>query len=178
MTTSFDILELVQAALLSATDAEDRVYRPGDWPAQPDLMPMWKLKVFAEDRQSISRSGPPEFTTTATIRMIGQVQAPADEDDAGASVAEQALWRMKRQADVAVINSYPLTSTIQQIASVRSQPVFNADGSLHVGAIQIDLAIEFYEGPESFAPVQADDLAELDLTASNYPPAATTVPLT
>lgn len=179
MTTSLDLLDLVHAAIVAAdTDAGQRVYRPGDWPSQVGTMPQIKLRLLAEDRISIARSGPPEFTSTATVRIIAQVQAPATPDDFGASEAEAALWAIKRQVEVAVINSYPLTSVIQQIASVRSHLAFNADGALHLGAIQIDLALEFYEGPESFAPVDAEDVTELAIEATNYPPAATQVPLT
>lgn len=173
MTTSFDILDAVQAAVVAAnTNAGTRVFRPGDWPSQSETKPQIKLRLFDENRVSISRSGAPEFTTTATIRVLAEVEAPASEADAGASAAEAAVWALKRQIEVAVVNSYPLTAMIQQIASMRSQLAFNAEGAMHLGAVQIDLAIEFYEGPESFAPVGSDNIDLMPFTVSTYPPAA------
>lgn len=178
MTTSSEILMMVREACYGRTDALTRVYGPGDWPSQSDTMPILKLRLLSEDRQCLSRNGPPEFTTTASIRIIGEVSAAAAEDDAGATVAETALWFLKRQVEVAVINSYPLTRAIQQIATVRSQIAFNADSELHLASIQMDLAIEFFESAEDFAEVYSAPLTSIGLTAENYAPANTSTSLT
>lgn len=110
------------------------------------------------------------FTTTATIRILAEISEPAQIDNGGATAAEQALWTLKRQIDVAFINSYPLAQIIQQIASMQSQLAFNSESATHLAGIQTDAAIEFYEGPEDFAPPPVGDLLEVDLTASEYPP--------
>ncbi|WP_395391487.1 hypothetical protein WBP07_12685 [Novosphingobium sp. BL-8A] len=179
MTTSLDLLDLVQSAIAAAgTDAGDRVYRPGDWPSQEATIPQIKLRLLSENRASISRSGAPQFTTTATIRAFLEVQAPASEDDVGAGIAEAAAWKLKRQVEVAVVNSYPLTQQIQQIASIRAQFAFNSEGAMHLAMVVLDLDLEFYEGPDNFAPIQADDLEEISLTATNYPPVTLTAGLT
>lgn len=171
MTTSLDILELVHTAIVVAgTDAGSRVFRPGDWPAQDGQYPIIRLRLVGEDRTSLGRGGPPEFTTVATIRISAEVSEPMAVDDTGAAAAEQSLWALKRQIDVAVVGNYYLERQIQQIASMRSQLAFNSDAATHLAGIQTDAAIEFYEGPESFAPVTADDLEEVDLTMSNQPP--------
>lgn len=178
MTSSLDLLDAVHAALTGTTDAGALVFRPGDWPSQPNTLPQLKLRILSESRQSIARSGAPEFITTTTIRIVGEVQARATEDDLGATEAEGLLWSLKRQVEVAIVNSYPLTGLIQQIASMQSQIAFNAEGAVHLAGVQIDLALEFYEGPESFAPVASSDLTQIHLVATAYPPAATDVPLT
>jgi hypothetical protein len=180
MTTSDDLLQLVYAALtvvggtpqapIYVTDALARVYLPGDWPTQQDEYPAVKLRLTTEDRQSLARSGVPEFTTVATIQIGGEVSYPAEARNAGAAKAGAALWRLKRQIEVAIVNSYPLTRAIQQIASIRSQVGYDGSGSTHLAALQMDLALEFYEGPESFAPVVADELDEARLAATHYPP--------
>lgn len=177
--TSGDLLELVVAALLGplagdqppvyATDAGARVLRPADWPTQAGQYPVWKVRVLSETKQSLGRSGPPQFTVTTTIRAQGEVSEPAAVDDSGASAAETALWSLQRQAEVAVINSYPLTSEIQQIASVQTQLRFNGDAATHLAGIAIDFALEFYQGPEDFASVAADELDEAHLGATSYP---------
>lgn len=164
MTTSLDLLDLVYEAIVSAgTDAQERVHRPGDWPTQLGGYPRVKLRLIAEDRQSLGRSGPAEFTTTATIRAIGEVSAPAQLDNGGALAAETNLWALKAQIDAAVVGSYPLMAEIQQISSMRSQLAFNADGATHLAGVQIDFALEFYEGPEDFPPPPSWPLDEVDL---------------
>lgn len=161
MTTAADIVDLVEATLLKtgATDAGNRVYRPGDWPAQPDSYPLIKLRVVSETKQSITRSGSVQFTTTLTLRILGEVSAPVSLDDpAGTSAAEAALLQLSRQIEVAVIGSYPLQQRIQHIASVSTQFAFDAEGATHLAGIQKDLAIEFYQDAEDFAQPDTDDL--------------------
>lgn len=161
-----DIVDMVEAALLAsrATDAGGQVYRPGDWPAQPDSYPLLKLRIVSESKQSITRSGSVQFTTMLNLRIIGEVSAPVSlADHAGASAAEAALLRLSRQVEVAVIGSYPLEQQIQQIASVTTQFAFDADGATHLAGIQKDFAIEFYQGAEDFAQPVTDDLTRLTL---------------
>ena len=78
MALSEDLLELTHAAIVQAgTDAEGDVFRPGDWPTQDGQYPIIKLRLIGEDRQSVSRSGPSQFTTITTIRISAEVSAPA-----------------------------------------------------------------------------------------------------
>lgn len=169
MTTSSDLLDLVAAALVAdgATSAAGHIYRPADWPTQNDQYPNLKLKVVRESKQSLGRGGGPQFLVTTTIRIIGEVSAPAATGDAGAVAAEAALWQLQREVEVAVIGSYPLEQRVQQIASVDSQLAYNADGETHLAGIQIDLTFEFYQGPEDFAPIIGADLALLEAAASD-----------
>lgn len=169
MTTSQDLLDLVVATLTpigddpAPTSAGPRVYRPGDWPTQNGQYPIWKLRVVTESKQSLGHAGAPQFTVTTTVRAVGEVSAPVQVNDAGAAAAEAALWQLQREFEVAVIGSYPLTAAIQQIASVNSQLSYNSEGETHLAGIQIDLALEFYQGPEDFAPVRSD---EVDIVAA------------
>lgn len=179
MTTSADLLDLVVAALSApgATGAGDRVYRPGDWPTQSGQYPILKLRVVREVKQSLGRGGPPEFTVLTTIRIIGEVSAPAAVNDAGAAVAEASLWLLQRQVEVTVIGSYLLELQIQQFASIDSQLSYNSDAETHLAGIQIDLTLEFYQGPEDFAPIAAEDLEQIDVALTNQPPAGFTATL-
>ena len=170
MTTSADLLDAVAAALLAAgTDAGLRVYTPGDWPAWDNQYPAIKLRVARETKTSNGR-GEISFTVVTTIRILGQVSTPASIDDGGAAAAEVALWALKQQIEVAVINSHALTVLVQQFPSVDAQLAFNAEGETHLAGIQIDLGVEFYQGPEDFAPIVAPEIHEATLDASNYRP--------
>jgi hypothetical protein len=170
MTTSLDILDLTVAALAEAgTDAQDRIWRPGDMPTQSDQYPNFRAKIVSETRISLGRDTV-HFTTTCVVRLTGEVSAPAEIGNVNASTAETKLWSLKRQAEIAIVNSYPLFAEIQQLASVQSQLAFTSEAATHLAGIQIDLAFEFYEGPENFAPIEAEDITDIELTASNYSP--------
>jgi hypothetical protein len=166
-----DILDMVVAAITqpNATDAEDRIFRPGDWPSQDGQYPLIKLRVPREFKQSTGRSGAFEFTVTTTVRFEGQVSAPAQVDDGGAAAVEMQLWRLARQIEIAVIGSYPLGAEIQNIATVDTQLAYSSDSETHLAGVQIDLSIEWFADAEIFAPVQADPIAEIHLEASRFP---------
>lgn len=187
ITSGSDILDLIIAAvgpidpaanpLVYRTDAGANVFRPGDWPAQDGQYPLLKARITSEFKQSLSRSGAPEFNVTTTVRVEAQVSAPAAVGDAGAAAAEAALWRLARQVEVAVIGSYPLTQLIQRIASVSTQLAYSSDGETHLSGAQIDLAIEWFAGPDCFAPPPYDDLTSAQVTIPNYPPLGFTADL-
>ena len=160
-----------------ATDAGARVFQPGDWPTVRGQMPIIKLRILRARRQSPSRSGSPQYTTTAMIRVIGEVEAYASEDNAGAAIAEAACWLLKRQIEIAIVNSHELFMRIQQIASIDSSLVISSEGATHIAAIVMDFAVEFFEDADSFAPVSADDVNDIDLTAANHPPLSAQFPL-
>lgn len=172
--TSDDLLELVKEALLGAddtgfpTDAGDRVRGPGDLPTQSDDYPLLKVRLVSENRQSLGRDTV-IFQTMATVRVIGEVSAPATLGDVSTSSAEPQLWRLKRQVEIAVINSYPLFRQIQQLASIASQLAFSGDQGQHLAGMQSDFAFEFIEGGDDFAPIAADDLEEAHAEIENYP---------
>jgi len=172
--TSETLLALCVAALRAdgATDAGTRVYSPGDWPSQQATLPQIKLRIARESRVSLGRSGSPQFTTTATIRILAEAQAFAQTDNAGAEQAQALAWALKRQVEVAIINSYPLFSAIQQLAGMRSDLAYNSDGATHIAGIQMDLDLEFYEDADSFAPIATSAISDVLITATNYAPAA------
>lgn len=173
-TGSLDLLGMVQAALVAGnTDLGSRIYQPADWPTQPDQYPIGKLRLIAENRQSPGHGAEIEFQTTSTVRLEIQCSAPAALDDTGATAVETQLWQVKKQAEVAVIGSYPLTTSIQRIVSINSQLAYTT-AATHLAGVQMDIALEFYEGPESFAPVVSADLDEMDVTMTG-PAASITI---
>lgn len=175
MTTSADLLDLVQAALVDATTAGARVYRPGDWPLWDGTLPAIRLRVTLEDKQALGRAGV-KFTVTTTVRIVASVAAVALEDDAGAAAAETAVATLQRQIEAAVINSQPLTAQIQRFAFVRSATGFTADGEKHQAAVNIDLGLEFYQDETDFAPIDSDPLETVDIAVPD-PAAGLTISL-
>lgn len=171
MTTSRDLMELVVATLKApgATNARQRVYAPGDWPTWDNEYPAIKARVFGEDKVPLGH-GSINFTTTTTIRLLVQVSAPAEMSDGGAGAAEDELWCLQRQIEVAIINSQPLTSLVQQFSSVRNQTEFSAEGEKHLGSMQIDIGLEFYQGVEDFAPIPADAIEVVQATVLSVEP--------
>lgn len=178
MTTSQDLLGLTKAALTTAvtvdgtqvyaTDAADRVYVPGDWPTQGDQYPILKVRLVSENKSSLGRAGI-NFTTVATIRVIAEVSAPAQLDNLGATAAEAQVWRLVRQVEVALINSYPLTALLQQFPSISTQLSFTSEAATHLAGAQIDVGMEFYQGAEDFAPIDAVDAADFVATLPPLP---------
>jgi hypothetical protein len=170
---SSDLLQLVYNQLIgpdggpAPTSAEDRVRLPGDLPTQSDDYPLWKLKIESEVKQSIGR-GSVGFTTIATIRLVGEVSAPADRDDPLTSSVEAKLQLLKREGEVAIINSYPLFSYIQQLVSVQTQFAYTLKDK-HLAGIQSDYAFEFYEDGSEFAPTPSNALTEIIGPDTNHP---------
>ncbi len=186
MTTSADLLDLIEAAVLGpsagaqppvfATVAGDRVKRPGDLPTQNDQYPILKLRIVSESRQSLGK-GSVQFQTTATIRVVGEVSAPAAIGDVAASTAESQLWALKRQYEIAIINSYPLFRVVEQLEGVQTQLAFAADQSTHLAGIQSDFAFQFFEDEDDFAPIASDALTEVTAEDRQHPPSGFTANL-
>lgn len=171
--TEAELLDLAHSALLDATDAGARVFRPGDWPAQDVALPALKLRMPMIDKVSQGRASI-GFTATASLRIIGQVTAPADEDEPGDGAAEAALMALARQVEVAVINSQPLTAALQQFPFIRTRLDYAAAGEKHVAVFNMDIGLEYYQGPDDFAPIATDDIEEAEVTIPD-PPAGGTI---
>jgi hypothetical protein len=171
MTQMADILDQVQAALVATspgTAAGQAVYTPGDWPTVINTYPLILLSVVRERKQSLGKNGPPEFIVTATVRISGRVSAPPAAADGGGGVAEQALWALGRQIEIAVINYPPLWQMIEQLLSSDAELAFSSEGAEHIAQVNYDLEFEYYQGPEDFYPFNPVPLQEVDLTLSNF----------
>jgi hypothetical protein len=186
MTTTKDLLDLTWSALIGAgleanpasyaTASEQRVYRPGDWPTWDQQYPATKLRVVSESKIS-QGYGDILMTVTATIRIISQVSAPASDEDGGASEAEAALWVLATQNERAVINSYPLTGLLQRFTSITSQLTFTSEGETHLAGIQTDIAMEFMQSEEDFAPLESAPLEQISIGDTVHEGLGITIPL-
>lgn len=172
MTVTTDALQaLLVAALTRATDGVYATgiganwFAPRDWPTSPDEMPIGLVQSPKERKESEGRSGAQQFTVTTIIRVIARVVSKAGSGDAGAVAALAALGVLQRQIEVAVINDYDLTRQIQQFTSVDSTSGVKATGEFHTGELVMDFALEFYQGPEDFAPIAATPIEQMAIFA-------------
>jgi hypothetical protein len=161
MTTSGQLQTLLVAALKGKTGAGDSVFSPRDWPTRLEDLPMILVQSPTERKESLGRVGAPQFTVTATLRVEARVTAPAATGDAGAAAVLAALGTLQRQIEVAVINDYELMLQIQQFSFVEIRNEVTSDARQHIGELTMDFGLEFYQGPEDFAPTAANPLEEM-----------------
>jgi hypothetical protein len=164
--TSGVLQSLVAAALAGKTAAGLNVFTPRTWPTTADEMPIVLVQSPRETKQnSNGRTGPAEFFVTATIRVVARVSAKAASGDAGAVAAEFAVGLLQRQIEVAVINDDALRRAIQKFSAVEIETGVKSEGGLVFGELVMDFALEFYQGPEAFAPVLSNPFEELAIYA-------------
>ncbi|CNH50625.1 TPA: ATP-binding protein [Yersinia enterocolitica] len=169
------VRQLVVAAILGKTDAENRVYSPRDWPTTEEMYPVILVQTPIEEKQSLGRNAP-QFNTITTVRITGRLQElDGENENDGANKAELALERLREQIERAVINSYDLTRQTQQFARVRSTIDLDSAGEGHLAQLLMELDIEYYQGPEDFYPIEADSLLGIDITMAM--PDGTTEPV-
>ena len=169
------VRQLVVAAILGKTDAENRVYSPRDWPTTEEMYPVILVQTPIEEKQSLGRNAP-QFNTITTVRITGRLQElDGENENDGANKAELALERLREQIERAVINSYDLTRQTQQFVRVRSTIDLDSAGEGHLAQLLMELDIEYYQGPEDFYPIEADSLLGIDITMAM--PDGTTEPV-
>jgi hypothetical protein len=130
-------------------------------PGTPILM----VQSPTEHKQGMGRSGGPQFTCTTTIRVVGRLSGRGADENAVTMALLAALGVLQRQVEVAVINDYDLRRAIQQYASVTITSGVSRDGEAWTGELVMDFALEFYQGPEDFAPIDGDVILELAVFA-------------
>ncbi|MGK4470409.1 ATP-binding protein [Yersinia enterocolitica] len=169
------VRQLVVAAILGKTDAENRVYSPRDWPTTEEMYPVILVQTPIEEKQSLGRNAP-QFNTITTVRITGRLQElDGENENDGANKAELALERLREQIERAVINSYDLTRQTQQFVRVRSTIDLDSAGEGHLAQLLMELDIEYYQGPEDFYPIVDDPLLGIDITMAM--PDGTTEPV-
>lgn len=160
--------DLIRDAVTGATAAGANVFTPRTWRTPPAAMPFLMIQSPSETKQNVAgRTGPGEFWTVGRFRIVGRVYAKADvADPTGAAIAaEAAVSVLKRQIEVAVINADPIRRAIQQCVSVESVTDVKSDGGLTFGEVEMTFSLEYYQGPEDFAPVASDPFEEFAIYA-------------
>ncbi|QNK65758.1 hypothetical protein [Variovorax sp. PAMC26660] len=149
------MLRLAVVALLRAEIPGTTIVSPGDWPTPPEKLPALLVNVPTETKQSINK-GQPEFTTTASVVVQGQVTATTAE--AVQDLIEDLAYRVEN----AILTGYWLNRMTQQFATVQTEVECTADGGRQLAGFRMTLSTETFE---SFDPTQASP------PASTWPPA-------
>lgn len=160
--------EMIVANLKAAhTAAGDKIFAVFDFPTEsyeyPIIIVHEPTRTPLETKQSLGPNAP-QFTTTA----IYQIEARLEGIDK--TEVNNALNVLDEKIKRALINDYSLTRKIQQFASVETYKDFNTDGKNCLGQISVNLSLEFYEGPEDFASIDADDLDGINVTIDTQSP--------
>jgi hypothetical protein len=161
MTTKAQLREVVADALLGVTDAGDSVYTPRDWHTYEGEYPVILVSAPREEKESFGERGSVEFLVVATIRIVAKTEMPAFSGDYGAEAAEGAVEQIQAQIERGVIGAPQLRQLVSQFVSVRSEIAVSAAGEKHRAELAMDVALEFYQGPEDFSPSVGLPLTEI-----------------
>jgi hypothetical protein len=158
------LLSTSQALLQGSTAAGNRVYVPGDWSTWDKSYPYIRIRPGAEDRTSQGNSGI-NFDVVSVIRFTARVSAPAQANDGGAAAAEAALWALKRQIEIAIINAPQLrTALISDYPYTHAEVEVSSEGREHYAELVMDIAMAFYQGAEAFCQPPTVPLDGIDVT--------------
>lgn len=160
---ALEIRELIVKALKGKTDAGDNVHSPRDWPTHVDDFTVLLVSSPHDKKGSLGRHAP-QFDTVTTVRVEGRLVAYDKKDGtSGAGAAMAALETLRLQVEKAVINNPEIMPNIQQFISVESQTSLDSDGEGHIGQVAIHFDVEYYQGPEDFYPLEADEIHEMEI---------------
>ena len=140
------------------TLADQRVFSPNDAPTWDGEYPMIIVRTPQERKESLSR-GPPQFNVVATLQVTARLEGATAEE------AEAKLEVMAEQIECTLINDYELTRKIQQFSFVDTRMDFSGEGQAHLGQLTVNIGLEFFQGPEDFAPIEAVPIEEMEITA-------------
>src|SRR5260364_362312 len=119
------------------TTAGQNVFSPRDWPTWRGEYPLILVHTPRERKASITR-GIPQFNTTLWLAVSARVET------------------LGAQIEAALLTDFNLISQLQHIAFVDTRIEVNAQSKGHLGEVQIDFGLEFYEvfDPVTQSPVQ------------------------
>lgn len=149
------------ALVTAATLAGANVFLPRDWPTNSATMPNISVQTPDEQKQSVGRNGPPQFTTTVWLQLRCQVAGT----DAGQ--VESDLETLADQAELVIMGLVIVAPQfVQQVRETQYKFEVSAEGALHTGEAILLFAVEYRE---RFDAVLSDTLGGLDVTVAQGP---------
>lgn len=164
MTQTAELLALAVGALKGQTLAGDRVYSALDWPATASHYPLIYCKTPTEEKESLSRNGPPSFNVTATLKVEARAEVGALANGQSAALLEQQLALMGQQIQVALINNPALMGELQQVPFIRTEMSMTSAGNKELGEIEVAIGLEYFQSAEDFFPLPSWDLKTVAIT--------------
>jgi hypothetical protein len=168
MTTSADIRQAIVTALIGATDADQSVVSPYDWPTNMTDYPAILVRNPRETKESWGPNAP-AFTVTATIEIIGRTKSPAQVGDLGSAAALLAAESLKQQIEVALINNPAIWAMqapgfgqrVQEFKSVHSELMTSSAGDMPMAEVHMTIEVVFIQTPEDFFPIPSTTLEQI-----------------
>ncbi|KWT89351.1 MULTISPECIES: hypothetical protein [unclassified Variovorax] len=114
------------------------IVSPGDWPTPPEKLPALLVNVPTEQKSSINR-GMPEFTTTASVVVQGQVTAITAEE------VQDRIEDLAYRVENAILMGYWIVRMVQQFVTVQTDIECTADGGKHLAGFRMTIAAEMFE---------------------------------
>lgn len=146
--------QLTQQAIIAAqTTAFNRVYSPRDYKLWDGIYPCVQVKTPQQQRQSLGKSGSPNFNTTVSVVIIGTVQADTEDE------AEEQLEVLENQIEKAVITNFEILNVIEQFETIQTEQIVTSEGSQHIGQVQLVFNMQSYE---EFDPTSEIALESID----------------
>jgi hypothetical protein len=122
------------------------ILTPGDWPTPPEKLPALLVNIPTEQKQSINM-GMPEFTTTSSVIVQGQVMAATAED------AQDRIEDLAYRVENAVLLGYWINRMVQQFVSVQTDVECTAEGGRQIAGFRMTFGLEMFESFDPTAPV-------------------------
>lgn len=164
MTTSSELLTLAVEGLKGATAVGDQVFSAWTWATWSGCYPMMYVRPPIEEKESLSRNGPPQFTVVTTLRIQVKAETPALENAGGAALLEQQLMVISDQVQAALINYPPIMGKLQRVPFIRTEMITSSAGDKEVGELEVAIGLEFYQGPEDFYQLPTYPITEIKVT--------------
>lgn len=127
-------------------------------------IPLIYIKPPTEEKDSLSRNGPPQFTVTTTLRILAKAEIGTLPNDAGAAVLEQQLMVLSDQIQVALVNNPTLMKKLQRVPFIRTEIAISSNGNKDLGELEVSIGLEFYQGPEDFYDLPVYPITTVQIT--------------
>jgi hypothetical protein len=189
-------LRLAIVAEISAKVQGITLVSPGDWPTPEEKLPAVLVSAPTEQKTSINR-GLPEFNTTVSVVVQGQVVATTAEE------VQDRIEDLAYRVEEAILKGFWIVQMVQQFSSIQTDVQCTAEGKHQLAGFKMTLNCEIFESfdptavlnPESpwppadptFAPLESmgihvDTTAPFDATGTypnpSFPDAVTPAPRT
>jgi hypothetical protein len=138
------LAQMVHDAIVAAnTLAGANVNFPGVWPTQKQNFPAVIIDVPHDHKDSLLR-GQPSFNTTSYIGIEAQIWSTTLLD------CKNKTYQLWDQITQAVIGDNAIIKVTQQFPTIDTKAEWNSGTEFFIGHITMMVAMEFYEGPETY----------------------------
>lgn len=132
------LLRLAVFGVLQQKLAEVNVTSPGLWPVPKEKLPSVLVRA-PNVRKESKNVGLPEFVSTVTVEVLGQVKA--DTPDAAQDAIDDLVFRVEE----AVLKGYWVKRVVQQFQGVTCDVEINLDSNAPLAGFKMQFSCETFE---------------------------------